>query len=54
MRALSNGSHTIYVHAKDAAGNWGPTGTTTLVVNKVQPTVSGSRYAQPDAGAPHR
>ena len=23
VRALGNGSHTIYVHAKDAAGNWG-------------------------------
>jgi len=32
--ALSNGSHTIYVHAKDAAGNWGANSTTILVINK--------------------
>ena len=32
--ALSNGNHTIYVHAKDAAGNWGTTSTTILVINK--------------------
>ncbi len=25
VAALSNGTHTLYVHAKDAAGNWGPT-----------------------------
>jgi hypothetical protein len=38
---LSNGNHTIYVHAKDAAGNWGPTSTTTLVIDKGTPVVSG-------------
>ena len=27
------------MHAKDAAGNWGPTATTTLVVDKTRPTV---------------
>ena len=34
---LSNGSHTIYVHAKDAAGNWNnslPYASTILVINK--------------------
>ena len=31
---LSNGNHTIYVHAKDAAGNWGAMSTTTLVITK--------------------
>ena len=36
---LSSGNHTIYVHAKDAAGNWGATATTTLVIDKVAPTV---------------
>jgi FtsP/CotA-like multicopper oxidase with cupredoxin domain len=32
--ALSNGNHTIYVHAKDAAGNWGTMSTTILVITK--------------------
>ncbi|QNN51575.1 hypothetical protein [Nocardioides mesophilus] len=40
VRALSNGNHTISVRAKDAAGNWGALSTTTLVVDKVNPTVS--------------
>jgi FtsP/CotA-like multicopper oxidase with cupredoxin domain len=31
---LSNGNHTIYVHAKDAAGNWGATSSTVLVIAK--------------------
>jgi len=34
IRALSNGNHTISVHAKDAAGNWGAMSTTILVINK--------------------
>lgn len=32
--ALSNGNHTIYVHAKDGAGNWGTMSTTILVITK--------------------
>ncbi len=32
--ALSNGNHTIYVHSKDAAGNWGTMSTTVLVITK--------------------
>jgi FtsP/CotA-like multicopper oxidase with cupredoxin domain len=39
--ALSAGSHTVYVRGKDAAGNWGTTGTVTLVSDKVVPTLSG-------------
>ncbi len=38
--ALSNGNHTIYVHGKDAAGNWGATSTTTLVIDKTVPTIT--------------
>jgi hypothetical protein len=38
--ALSNGNHTIYVHGKDAAGNWGATSTTILVIDKTAPTLS--------------
>ncbi|GAA2159156.1 FtsP/CotA-like multicopper oxidase with cupredoxin domain [Humibacillus xanthopallidus] len=41
VTALSTGSHVISVHAKDAAGNWGAVATTTLVVDKVAPTVTG-------------
>lgn len=36
---LTAGSHTIYVHAKDAAGNWGAMSTTILVIDKTRPTV---------------
>jgi len=32
--SLSNGNHTIYVHAKDAAGWWSDMATTILVINK--------------------
>ena len=37
--ALSAGNHTIYVHGKDAAGNWGATSTTVLVIDKTAPTI---------------
>jgi hypothetical protein len=39
INALSAGNHTIYVHAKDAAGNWGTMATTVLVIDKTRPTV---------------
>ena len=49
---LSNGPHTIVVHARDAAGNWGPTSTTTLVVDKVKPALSAlAATPNPTAGA---
>ncbi len=38
---LSNGDHTIYVHAKDSAGNWGDMATTTLTIDKSPPSISG-------------
>jgi hypothetical protein len=38
VATLSNGNHTIFVHAKDAAGNWGTTDTTVLVIDKLAPT----------------
>ena len=43
---LSSGSHTISVHAKDAAGNWGTFATTTLVIDKVAPTFSNVTLSQ--------
>jgi len=39
VAALSNGNHTLYVRARDLAGNWGPTGSKVLVIDKVAPTV---------------
>ncbi len=40
VRALSNGDHTLYVHAKDASGNWGDANlaTAVLTVDKTGPT----------------
>jgi Multicopper oxidase len=40
VQGLSNGNHTVYVRSKDAAGNWGATTSTTLVVDKVAPTTN--------------
>jgi len=39
INALSAGNHTISVHGKDSAGNWGAMGTVTLVIDKTPPTV---------------
>ena len=44
---LSNGDHTIYVHGKDAAGNWGATSSTTLVIDKIAPAIVS--ITRPDA-----
>ena len=41
VRTLTNGQHTVYVRARDEAGNWGPTDTATLLVDKTAPTLSG-------------
>lgn len=38
VAALSNGDHTIFVHAKDAAGNWGAAVSIVLLVDKTAPT----------------
>jgi len=40
VQALSDGDHTIYVHAKDSSGNWGDANaaTATLTVDKTGPT----------------
>ena len=40
VNALADGSHTIYVHAKDAAGNWGVAATTTVLIDRGKPEVS--------------
>ena len=52
INALSQGNHTVYVHGRDAAGNWGPTATTVLLVDKTAPTFTGiSLSPNPTAGA---
>ena len=52
IAALSAGTHTIYVHGKDAAGNWGPTTTTIALIDKTAPTFSGISLApNPTNGA---
>ena len=40
LAALANGTHTVYVHAKDAAGNWGPTVSITFLLDKTGPTIA--------------
>jgi hypothetical protein len=42
FNALSEGSHTIYVHGQDAAGNWGSTQSATFFKDTVKPTSSAS------------
>ncbi len=39
VRALADGSHSYFVHARDAAGNWGSPATTTLLVDTTGPSV---------------
>ena len=39
--ALSEGAHDLYVHGLDAAGNWGTFATTTFIVDKTAPIVTG-------------
>jgi hypothetical protein len=40
LAQLAEGPHTLHVHGRDAAGNWGPTSSTTLVIDRGAPTVS--------------
>jgi len=40
IRQLDPGPHTLYLHGKDVAGNWGPTGSTTLIIDKIGPDVT--------------
>ena len=40
VRSLSQGIHTLYVHGKDSAGNWGTAISYALNVDKLAPTVS--------------
>ncbi|MCA9873224.1 MAG: hypothetical protein KC441_06205, partial [Anaerolineales bacterium] len=52
INLLPAGNHTIYVHGKDAAGNWGATSSTILLIDKTAPTVSGTAAVpNPTAGS---
>lgn len=52
INALSAGNHTLYVHGKDAAGNWGATATTILLIDKTAPTFTSiSLVPNPTNGA---
>lgn len=48
LASLPTGTHAILVHALDAMGNWGPTSTTPLVVDRTGPSVT-SLVATPAA-----
>lgn len=39
INLLAEGSYAIHVHGKDAAGNWGATDTTMLVIDKTPPAI---------------
>jgi hypothetical protein len=45
FNGLNGGSHTIYVHGKDAAGNWGATDSVTFVKDTTAPSVTISQAA---------
>jgi FtsP/CotA-like multicopper oxidase with cupredoxin domain len=52
IAALPSGNHTVFVHGKDAAGNWGPTSTATLVVDRSHPYITTAGLApNPTRGA---
>jgi hypothetical protein len=38
INTLGNGNHTIYVHARDAVGNWGAMATLTYLIDRTAPT----------------
>jgi hypothetical protein len=41
IAALSSGNHTVYIHGRDAAGNWGPRTSIVLKIDRTAPTFSG-------------
>jgi FtsP/CotA-like multicopper oxidase with cupredoxin domain len=45
IAAMTPGVHTLYFHAKDIVGNWGPVSTIALVIDKDGPAVSGIQFA---------
>jgi hypothetical protein len=52
INALSSGNHTIRVHGKDAAGNWGAEATLTYLIDRTAPTFTSISLApNPTYGA---
>ncbi|MET4705750.1 S8 family serine peptidase [Frigoribacterium sp. UYMn621] len=52
VSALADGNHVLFVHARDAAGNWGVTEMTTLLVDKSKPVLGTVAVSpNPTAGA---
>ena len=52
INTLADGAHTIYVHGQDGVGNWGPTSSVVLVIDRTAPTVTGVSVApDPTNGA---
>ena len=52
IQALSQGRHTVWIRAQDAAGNWGPLASGTMDVDKTGPTVTAaSATPNPTGGA---
>lgn len=49
IAALAEGQHMVYVHAQDAAGNWGPMASVALIIDKTGPTVSNLAVTAPNA-----
>jgi FtsP/CotA-like multicopper oxidase with cupredoxin domain len=47
---LNDGPHSILVHGKDAAGNWGPVASFSLLVDKTGPVVTVSATPNPTNG----
>ena len=52
VRQLTEGTHTVHVHAKDEAGNWGPMQTVDLVVDKTRPVMGAISFATTNGGQP--
>jgi FtsP/CotA-like multicopper oxidase with cupredoxin domain len=49
VNALSVGNHPVYVHSRDALGNWGGFASATLTVDQTGPTTSNVRTTPPEA-----
>ena len=52
FQCLDDGTHTVYVHGMDAAGNWGGTVATTFVKDTVAPVTSSPSVTPNPASAP--
>ena len=52
IASLTAGTHTIYVHGRDAAGNWGATSSISFLIDRIAPTFTSISLApNPTLGA---